>query len=90
MSGSIRILESFSNRQVVINTYLEDELFDKTGMFLDNIETNDQSVNFIRNKEIIYTIDRNKYPNFKYLEGFNDYYELSNNKERIEIYFPHK
>lgn len=90
MSESIRILESFSNRQVVINTYLEDELFDKTGMFLDNIKTNDHSVNFIRNKEIIYTIDRNKYPNFKYLAGFNDYYELSNYKDRIEIYFPHK
>lgn len=90
MSDSIQILESYSSRQVVINTYLDDELIDKTGLFLDNIETNENSVNFIRNKEIVHTIDRNKYPNFKYLEGFNNYYELSNEKERLEIYFPHK
>lgn len=90
MNESIRILESFSNRQVVINTYLEEELLDKTGMFLDNIEISEKSINFIRNKEVIYNIDRNKYPNFKYLEGFNNYYELSNDKERLEIYFPHK
>lgn len=90
MGESIQILESFSNRQIVINTYFEEELLDKTGLFLDNIEISEDSVNFIRNKEVIYSIDRNKYPNFKYLEGFNNYYELSNDKERLEIYFPHK
>lgn len=90
MNDAIKILESFNDRQVVLNSYLEEELLDKTGMFLDNIETNEKSVNFIRNKEIIYTIDRNKYPNFKRLEGFNNYYELSNDKERLEVYFPHK
>jgi len=90
MDNSIKILESFSDRQVVLNTYLEDELLDKTGIFLDNIETNVDNVNFIRNKEVIYTIDRNKYPNFKYLEGFNNYYEFSNDRERLEVYFPHK
>ncbi len=90
MGESIQILESFSNRQIVINTYFEEELLDKTGLFLDNIEISEDSVNFIRNKEVIYSIDRNKYPNFKYLEGFNNYYELSNDEERLEIYFPHK
>lgn len=90
MNDAVQILESFSDRQVVINTYIEEELLDKTGMFLDNIETNEESVNFLRNKEIIYTIDRKKYPNFKHLEDFNNYYEFSNDKDRLEIYFPHK
>lgn len=90
MDNSIKVLESYNNRQVVLNTYFEEELLDKTGLFLDNIETNTDSVNFIKNDKIIYTIDRSKYPNFKYLEGFNNYYEFSNDKERLEVYFPHK
>jgi len=82
-------LKLFKNRQVVINTYEDEELISKEGFFYDNVEVKTDKVEFIKNNNISYTIHFQKYPYFKEMDGFKNYFSFSNfNNDKVEIYFP--
>lgn len=87
--SGIHILKLYEKRQVIINVYQDDELINKNGYIFDYIQASDYKIDFIRENQSIYHIDRFQFPVFKKLEEFQDYFSFSNQQGYIELYFPH-
>lgn len=85
----LQVLELFKNRQVIVNTYIEDELINKDGFLFEKIEIIDERINFVQNQQTKYSISTTKYPIFHALDNFKNFFAFSNeSNEKIEIYFP--
>ena len=83
------LLMLFKDRQVVVNTFIDDELKNKDGFIFDHVEILDRSITFLKDKQTVYSISLEIYPNFQALEDFKNYFSFSNdNNDKIEIYFP--
>ncbi len=83
------ILKLFKERQVIVNTFIDDELRNKDGFMFDHIEILDRSVNFVKDEQTVHSISLEIYPTFQALDDFKNYFSFSNdNNDKIEIYFP--
>ena len=82
-------LKLFKDRQVIVNTFINDELRNKDGFMFDHIGILDRSITFVKDKQTVYSISLEIYPYFQALEDFKNYFSFSNdNCDKIEIYFP--
>ncbi len=84
----LTILCDYKNRQVILNYYCEDELISRDGKDFDSIYVHHGSIYFIKHKKQVLTINSRKYQNALIGEGFQNYYVMRRDEERLDIYFP--
>jgi hypothetical protein len=80
-------LSTFQNRQVVVNTYLDDELIQRDGFWFEQIKVDHRFLQFLKNGSIILSLE---------IEGkvlkrepvFKHYFTVNDHNKKIEIYFP--
>lgn len=88
MKVSIDILESYHDRQVVINYYDDEELVERNGFSFSRIKLTEKEIAFCIPDGIDYRIPTTGYVRFQRNNQFPNYYELFYKNNRIEIYFP--
>ncbi|MEH7496874.1 hypothetical protein [Cytobacillus firmus] len=86
--NDLTILCDYKNRQVILNYYYEDELISRDGTDFDSIYVHHGSIYFIKHKKQVLTINSRKYRNALIGEGFQNYYVMRRDEERLDIYFP--
>lgn len=80
-------LSKFHHQQVVVNTYLDDELVKRDGFWFEEIVEENGVLQFLKEGRLITNIQ---------LEGrlvkkepiFKNFFTVNENLQRIEIYFP--
>jgi hypothetical protein len=83
------ILETFKDRQVVLNYYCDvDFLVKRDGFSFQSLKISEGSLFFTKNDETCCRISIENYPNVYKDNQFPNYFVLKNNSDRLEIYFP--
>ena len=82
-------LGNFTNRQVVINTYVQDELVERDGLHFASIKMGSNRLELWRNDRIVKSIRIGPSASFVALAGFKDHYAFVDGEVRTELYFPH-
>ncbi|MGC5325257.1 hypothetical protein [Brevibacillus sp. SYSU BS000544] len=85
---TVEAIQKYKQRQVVLNFYEDEALANREGFPFDYIVVTESSVQFFRGDQCRYAIDREVYPAFHVLPDFKNYFSLTNDQSRIEIYFP--
>lgn len=85
---TVEAIQKYKQRQVVLNFYEDDALANREGFSFDYIVVTETSVQFIQADQCRYAIDRKLFPSFQVLPDFKNYFSLTNDQSRIEIYFP--
>jgi len=83
------VLERFTNRQVVINTYEEEELVERDGLHFDRLLFTGRQLEVYRNGSVVKSVPVRPSATFAALAGFKDHYAFMDGESRIELYFPH-
>jgi hypothetical protein len=85
----LQILETYQNRQVILNYYQDEELLiQRDGFFFHCIKQTKESLSFFKNDGTTHTINLKAYPNKFLNTDFQNYYTLRNQSDKLEIYFP--
>ncbi|MBB6444845.1 hypothetical protein [Bacillus benzoevorans] len=83
------ILTGYSNRQVILNEYLdEDYLEERHGFHFQTVAVTDSILAFSRKGKSDFYIPIEKSAHFYVNDDFQNYYILRNGSKRLEIYFP--
>jgi hypothetical protein len=86
--NTLDVLLGYKNRQVVLSEYQGDELLSRDGCFFDHIQSNDNSIEFIRDNQTVQKLIINHLSPIVQLSGFSHHYAIHHNGLRIELYFP--
>jgi hypothetical protein len=82
-------LETFKNRQVVLNYYIDgDFLIKRDGFSFQSLKLSDGSLLFTKKEESCSRISIENYPDIYLDNQFPNLYVLRNHTDRLEIYFP--
>lgn len=82
-------LQSYQNRQVVLNYYVDEELIQRDGFDFQSIIVNDDVIKFISDNTINGTINLTQYKTFETSkEFFKNYFDFKNGPNILSIYFP--
>lgn len=82
-------LEQYSNRQVVLNYYIDEELVQRDGLDFQSIIVTDREIKFLNDEKVKATIDLSQYKTFEASkEFFKNYFALKNGTSTLGIYFP--
>ncbi|MGP3560219.1 hypothetical protein [Geobacillus sp. BK01] len=90
MSEVLALFARYTNRQVVVNFYEDDELVARDGFFFDYMERSDQVLTFFKNGQARLSIPLADYPDHHVLKSFSRYYRLEHScfRRAVELYFP--
>jgi hypothetical protein len=86
--NTLDVLLSYKNRQVVLSEYQGDELLNRDGCFFDHIQSNEDSIEFIRDNLTVKKLIIDQSSQIVPLPGFSHHYAIHHNGLRIELYFP--
>ncbi|NSL52222.1 hypothetical protein [Calidifontibacillus erzurumensis] len=82
-------LSAYSNRQVVLNYYEDEELVQRDGLNFDKIIVTEKEIQFISNNKVKASIDLSLYKTFEVSNDFfKNYFALKNRENTLAIYFP--
>ncbi|MED1467836.1 hypothetical protein [Bacillus salipaludis] len=81
-------MTKFHHRQVVVNTYVDEELVKRDGFWFDEMIMNGSTIAFIKEGKTVNVIELPKGIILKKEEVFKNYYSLNIENKKIEIYFP--
>lgn len=82
-------LMEYSNQQVVMNWYEDEQLTERNGFFFSSLRVEDNTLLFIKENEVKQTISLENYQTIEILPDFRDYFQLTNGTGTLQIYFPH-
>lgn len=83
------VLETFNNRQVVLNYYNDvDFLVKRDGFSFQSLKLSDGTLTFTKKDETCFKVTIENYPDVYIDNQFPNFYVLRNNTDRLEIYFP--
>lgn len=83
------VLETFNNRQVVLNYYNDvDFLVKRDGFSFQSFKLSDGTLTFTKKDETCFKVTIENYPDVYIDNQFPNFYVLRNNTDRLEIYFP--
>jgi len=88
MIENINALFHFSNQQVVINIYVEDELIQREGLFFESVTIVDNNLQFVKGGNIQFKIPLHNYRKLTQRSEFKHYFSLDNEDSRVDLYFP--
>jgi len=88
--GVLSLLTTYKNRQVIINTYEDDELVARDGFFFDTIERSAVDLTFFKDGKPCFIVSLQQYPHSRILPDFSGYFQLysTEQNQKIELYFP--
>ncbi|WP_026576529.1 hypothetical protein [Bacillus sp. UNC438CL73TsuS30] len=78
----------FHHRQVVVNTYVDEELVKRDGFWFEEMIMIGSTIAFIKEGKTINVIELPDGIELKKEEVFKNYYSLNIENKKIEIYFP--
>ncbi|MDR6998295.1 hypothetical protein [Neobacillus niacini] len=81
-------ITNFHHRQVVVNTYVDEELVNRDGFVFDSVHLENDSLLFIKDAKTLFRIDSLTGMILKKEAIFKNYYSLNGENKKIEIYFP--
>lgn len=83
------ILETFKNRQVILNYYSDVDFLEKRdGFFFQSLKISEGSLLFTKKEATCCRISIENYPDVYKDNQFPNFFVLKNNSDRLEIYFP--
>ncbi|GGJ66658.1 hypothetical protein GGR02_001614 [Anoxybacillus voinovskiensis] len=84
------LLTTYTNRQVIVNTYEDDELVARDGFFFDTIERSAVALTFLKDGKPCFIVSLQQYPHSRILSDFSGYFQLysTEQNQKIELYFP--
>lgn len=80
-------LTNFHDQQVVVNTYVDDELIKRDGFWFEKIQEENGLLQFFKEGHVISSIEI-KGRLVKKEPVFKNFFTVNENVQRIEIYFP--
>jgi hypothetical protein len=87
--SDLQILETYQNRQVILNYYQDEELLiQRDGFFFQSIKYTKESLSFLKINGTTISINLKEYPTNFINTDFQNYYTLRNQTDKLEIYFP--
>ncbi|WP_077214847.1 hypothetical protein [Bacillus dakarensis] len=87
--NDLETLTQYQNRQVVLNYYEEDCLYDRQGFNFKRIMVTRDNLTFIKHDgSPEQKILLKEYPEKYIKDDFRNYYTIKNGENRIDIYFP--
>jgi hypothetical protein len=78
----------YKNRQIIINEYVDEELTNRNGFFIDEINLKGNDLLFIKNGQLLYQIDLPINFVLRKDGSFPNFYVIELGPVRTEIYFP--
>nr|WP_304219814.1 hypothetical protein [Fredinandcohnia onubensis] len=82
-------LMEYTNQQVVMNWYEDEQLIERNGFFFSCLRVEDNTLHFIKDNEVKQTISLKNYQTIEILPDFRDFFQLTNGAHILQIYFPH-
>ncbi|WP_010283815.1 hypothetical protein [Bacillus timonensis] len=82
-------LFQYGNQQVVLNWYEDELLIGRDGFFFTHLLIENGSLIFRKGNKEKQTILLVTYKSFEIVPDFRDFYQLTNETELLQIYFPH-
>ncbi|MFD1777472.1 hypothetical protein ACFSFW_02095 [Fredinandcohnia salidurans] len=82
-------LMEYTNQQVVMNWYEDEQLIERNGFFFSYLQVEDNTLHFIKDNEVKQTISLKNYQTIEILRDFRDFFQLTNGAHILQIYFPH-
>ncbi len=87
--NDLTILQTYQNRQVILNYYQDEELLIKRdGFHFHSIKQTKDILTFFKNDGTTHTINLKEYPTNNINTDFQNFYTLRNQTDKLEIYFP--
>ncbi|MBI0575925.1 hypothetical protein IEC97_01015 [Neobacillus cucumis] len=81
-------ITKFHHRQVVVNTYVDEELVKRDGFWFEEIIMNGSTLAFMKEGKTVNEIELTDGIELNKEAVFKNYYSLNIEKKKIEIYFP--
>jgi hypothetical protein len=81
-------LSMYKNRQTIINEYYEEELIERSGFIFDEMKTDNNSIQFLRDGILLKRMELPVHSTSRKDNSFPNFYVLEWELTRIEIYFP--
>ncbi|MDQ6599248.1 hypothetical protein E2K98_22035 [Bacillus salipaludis] len=81
-------MTKFHHRQVVVNTYVDEELVKRDGFWFEDIIMNGSILAFRKEGKTVNVIELPDGIELKTEAVFKNYYSLNIENKKIEIYFP--
>lgn len=83
----LKELTTFQNCQVVVNTYVDDELIKRDGFWFEQLKVDHGFLHFFKDDSVILSVEAEG-KKLKKEPVFKNYFTINGNGQRIEIYFP--
>ncbi|WP_442596063.1 hypothetical protein [Neobacillus sp. D3-1R] len=83
-----KTIMNYKNRQIIINEYMDEELFKRNGFFFKEIIITDHKMYVYKDEQLLYELAIPNRLHFRKDGSFPNYFVMEWETFRTEIYFP--